>query len=216
VELAGPLPIWPALAAVGLGWGVLADRLSARWPAKEAGVRPPDWRTVAVASASAAAAVALGLRFGPDPAIGLVLAGYGAALVVLLATDLDQRLLPDVVTLPLVGYVLLVDLAGANPFLGSFGLAGAVAAAVVYPSLLYLLSVPFGRGALGLGDVKLLVSVGLLLGLGRGLVAVFAAAIAAGVVIAALLAARRISLRSYVPFGPFLIFGTLWAIVGPV
>jgi leader peptidase (prepilin peptidase)/N-methyltransferase len=33
----------------------------------------------------------------------------------------------------------------------------------------------------------------------------------AGVVLVVLLAARRIGRRSYVPFGPFLILGALWA-----
>ncbi|MER3418034.1 MAG: prepilin peptidase, partial [Chloroflexota bacterium] len=140
---------------------------------------------------------------------------YVAALGVLLATDLDQRLLPDPITLPLVVYALGLDLGGANPLLGPLGLGGAIAAALVYPALLYGLSLPFGPGALGFGDVKLLVSAGLVLGLERGLVAVLAGALAAGVVIAVLLIGRRISLRSYVPFGPFLILGVIWAIVGP-
>ena len=35
----------------------------------------------------------------------------------------------------------------------------------------------------------------------------------AGLVLAILLATRRIGRRTYVPFGPFLIFGALWGIV---
>jgi leader peptidase (prepilin peptidase)/N-methyltransferase len=35
----------------------------------------------------------------------------------------------------------------------------------------------------------------------------------AGVVLVALLATRRIGRRSYVPFGPFLIIGALWAVL---
>ncbi len=34
-----------------------------------------------------------------------------------------------------------------------------------------------------------------------------------GVVIVALLATRRISLRTFIPFGPFLIIGALWAVL---
>lgn len=203
------------LAGLGGAWGLAADRLAARWPAKASGVRALDWRTVVVVLAGGAALTALGLRFAAEPLAGSVLGLYVLALVSLLATDLDQRLLPDLLTLPLVGYVAVLDVSGLNPFLGGEGLLGAGAAALLYPALLYLLSIPFGAGALGLGDVKLLVSAGLLLGLGRGLVALLAGAVAAGVVIVALLAARRISLRSYVPFGPFLVFGIVWAIVGP-
>jgi prepilin signal peptidase PulO-like enzyme (type II secretory pathway) len=32
-------------------------------------------------------------------------------------------------------------------------------------------------------------------------------------VIVVLLVARRITLKSYIPFGPFLIFGAIWAIL---
>lgn len=216
MTLVGSVGLEPAVlgALVGLLWGGLADRIAARWPAKETGVRRVDWRSLVVVLAGGTALAALGLRFATEPATALVLGVYGLGLVLLLATDLDQRLLPDLVTLPLAAYVALLGLSGANPFLGELGLGGAIAAGVIYPLLLYLLSIPFGRGALGLGDVKLLLSVGLLLGLGRGLVAILAGAVAAGVVIGLLLLARRISLRSYVPFGPFLIFGTLWAMLG--
>ncbi len=43
----------------------------------------------------------------------------------------------------------------------------AVVAAVVLPAVLFALSIPFGAGAIGIGDIKLLVSVGLLTGLQR-------------------------------------------------
>jgi prepilin signal peptidase PulO-like enzyme (type II secretory pathway) len=36
-----------------------------------------------------------------------------------------------------------------------------------------------------------------------------------GIVIVALLVARRITLRSYVPYGPFLVIGALWSLLGP-
>jgi len=36
--------------------------------------------------------------------------------------------------------------------------------------------------------------------------------LAAGVILAVLLATRRIGRRTYVPFGPFLILGALWGI----
>ena len=79
--------------------------------------------------------------------------------------------------------------------------------------MLYLPSIPFGAGAFGLGDVKFLIGMGLLLGAGRSLSAVLAGLLTAGVVLVVLLAARRISRRSYVPFGPFLIFGAAWAVL---
>ena len=35
----------------------------------------------------------------------------------------------------------------------------------------------------------------------------------AGIVIVVLLVARRVTLKTYIPFGPFLILGALWAIL---
>jgi leader peptidase (prepilin peptidase)/N-methyltransferase len=78
---------------------------------------------------------------------------------------------------------------------------------------MYLLSIPFGSGAFGQGDVKLLVSVGLLAGPFRMFSGVVYGALLAGVVILVLLVLRRITLKSYIPFGPFLIFGAVWAIL---
>ena len=89
----------------------------------------------------------------------LALALFGAwfvTLIVGLATDLDQRLLPDVLTLPVIPVALVYALSGANPLVGT-ELVPAVVAAVAIPAVLYLPSIPFGAGAFGIGDVKLLV-----------------------------------------------------------
>ena len=84
-------------------------------------------------------------------------------LVIGLATDLDQRLLPDVLTLPVIPVALVYALSGQNPLVGT-DLLLALIAAIAVPLVLYLPSIPFGAGAFGLGDVKLLVGVGLLTG----------------------------------------------------
>ena len=79
--------------------------------------------------------------------------------------------------------------------------------------MLYLPSIPFGAGAFGLGDVKLLIGVGLLTGASRMLGGVVFALLLAGVVLAVLLVTRRIGRQTYVPFGPFFILGALWAVL---
>jgi leader peptidase (prepilin peptidase) / N-methyltransferase len=154
----------------------------------------------------------LPLRLGDAPVVAQALFGaWFACLVVGFAVDLDQRLLPDEVTLPIVPLALLLDVTGNNPLVGG-GVIAAVVVAVVVPGALYLLSIPFGSGAFGMGDVKLLIGVGLMLGLFRALTGLLAGLIAAGLVLVVLLAFKRIGRRTYVPFGPFLIFGALWAI----
>ena len=64
--------------------------------------------------------------------------------------------------------------------------------------------------------MKLLVTVGLTAGAYRALVGTAFGIVLAGVVIVALLAARRVTLRTYVPFGPFLVLGAFWSILVPI
>jgi leader peptidase (prepilin peptidase) / N-methyltransferase len=206
-------PIAILLGILGAAWGFVADRIGARWPAHDDGsVRPIDWRTPVAVVTGALALGGLTARFA-EPVPAVAFGAYLAALVLLLATDLDQRLLPDVITLPAIPLALVFDLLGLNPLVSPGVLPIAIVVAIAVPGLMYLISVPFGAGAFGQGDVKLLVSVGLLAGPFRMFSGVVYGALLAGVVIVALLALRRITLKSYIPFGPFLIFGAVWAIL---
>ena len=160
----------------------------------------------------AAALWLLAGRFPGDVLAAALVGAWIVSLVVGLATDLDQRLLPDELTLPVIPIALLYAVSGANPLVGT-DLVPAILAAVLIPAILYLPSIPFGAGAFGLGDVKLLAGTGLLLGGERALSGTLFGLVLAGAVLVVLLAARRIGRRSYVPFGPFLILGALWAVL---
>jgi leader peptidase (prepilin peptidase) / N-methyltransferase len=206
----------PILAGiVGAIFGYGADRLAARWPAHEDGaIRVRDWRTVLVITAGAVGFGATLARFGADPVEMLIVAAFVAALVVMFATDLDQRLLPNVLTLPVIPIALILFVAGIGPFVRTVDdLAWATAAAVVVPTALYVLAIPFGSGAIGEGDLKLLVGTGLLAGAPNLFYGLVAGAIAAGVVVGILVFIRRLSMKSFVPYGPFLIAGVLWSIL---
>ena len=133
-------------------------------------------------------------------------------LIVGLATDLDQRVLPDELTLPVIPLALLYAVSGLNPLVGG-ALLLAVLAAVLIPAILYLPSIPFGAGAFGMGDVKFLAGMGLMVGGERALSGTLFGLVVAGVVLLVLLATRRIGRRSFIPFGPFLIIGALWAVL---
>ncbi len=97
------MPIAAVVAGVmGAIVGFAADRLAARWPVHEVeGRRGLDWRTAFVVVAGIASFAGLAVRWN-EPRDLLVLGIYFAALVVLLATDLDQKLLPDLITFPLM------------------------------------------------------------------------------------------------------------------
>lgn len=208
-------------AVVGAILVLVADRLSARWPVHADGaVRGLDWRSVVVVIGGALAFGGLAGRWS-DPRDLIVLGIYVAALIVLLATDLDQRLLPDLITLPLIVYAavvtflpLLVDVP-LNPLLAGKSVAvSAIGAAVLAPALL-LLSDRLFKGALGMGDVKLSISLGLLCGISLFFVGFLVATVAFAAVVVVLLVTRRLTLKTAIPFGPALIGAGLVAMLLP-
>lgn len=124
-------------------------------------------------------------------------------LVLLTATDLEQRRLPHLLLDPLI--VAAVAFVPFNPSVEPLdALIGAVAA-IVFMGLLGLVI----RGGVALGDLYLVAPLGLLLGWEGIFLAIFLAALLSSVFSLAMLATRRVGLKSYIPFGPFLVAGTL-------
>jgi leader peptidase (prepilin peptidase)/N-methyltransferase len=199
--------IFAAFAVTGGIVGLLADRLSVRWPPHLSNYqwRRLDWRTAVLIAAGAIVFGGLAARWLGQPGFGFLLA-VAAALLVLLATDLDQKLLPDWLTLPLIVLTGVWLVLGWSPLLAdkSLGLVSGIAAGIAAPVFLFV-SDRVLRGDLGDGDLKLAVSVGLLTGITLLVTGLLVASIAFSVVLLALIAARRIGLRSAVPFGPVLI-----------
>ncbi len=203
------------LAVAGAAWGLASDRIAVRWPEHEEAFvagRAPGWRTAVCVVVGAVGLGALPLRYA-DPVAMLVTGAYASALVLLLATDLDQRLLPNLVTYPAIPAVLAVTVLGLNPLIPVTAIPIAAIVTLVVVGLLFLASVPFGVGAIGIGDLKLLVSAGLLLGAYGLVIAVVRGALLAGVVVVLLLVTRRVGLRDFIPYGPFLIVGVLWVLL---
>jgi leader peptidase (prepilin peptidase) / N-methyltransferase len=160
--------------------------------------------------ASAAAVGALAWRFAGTPEAAAFCA-LGALGVALAAIDLQVQRLPDRLTLP--AYPALLALLVAAAVLGhhAWPLARAVLGGLALGGT-YLLLGLIRPGGIGGGDIKLAGLAGLALGwLGWSAVLDGAALgfVLAAVVALALLAARRISLRSHLSFGPFLIGGAL-------
>jgi leader peptidase (prepilin peptidase)/N-methyltransferase len=201
-----------ALAVAGAVFGVAADRFATRWPEHDE-EHPPgravDWRTIVCGAFGAFAFGLLLPRFEADLLAKAAFGAWFALLILCLATDLDQRIFPDIATLPIIPVALVYAVSGRNPFVGD-AIVPAVIASVLIPLLLYLPSIPFGAGAFGIGDVKLLVGMGFMVGAVGLFTSVLVGMLVAGVVLLVLLVARRISRRSYVPLGPFLIAGALW------
>ncbi len=129
--------------------------------------------------------------------------------IVLVLTDFDHKRIPNRILYPgiVVGAVLLAIGAGVEGEWSALGRGGLGAVACFVGYLLLALLVP---GAFGMGDVKL----GILLGLFAGyqgwasvVSGAFLSQLIGGVVALALLATRKASRRSKIPFGPWLVVG---------
>jgi leader peptidase (prepilin peptidase) / N-methyltransferase len=203
--------------AAGGAFGFFADRLATRWPEHEPDVEPRglDWRTLLVALAGAAVSAGLVLRWD-DPRDLLLLYIYCAALLVLLATDLDQKLLPDLITLPLIVFSGAILLLGWSPLLsdGTDGLLSGILAGLGTPLFLAVTDFLL-RGALGFGDLKLAVSLGFVSGVTRLFSGFLISSLLISVLLVVLILARRIGLRTAIPFGPILIGAAFLAVLLP-
>jgi len=196
----------PAIIAIGgvfaVG-GALAERLASVWPADEAQGRPIGWRTAAIALVSGLAAAGIVARSQlPWWATGVYLVLL-AVLLVLTATDLEQRRLPHLALDPLI--LVAVLFVPANPAVQPLDALIGAGAAVGFLGALGLVV----RGGLALGDLYLVAPIGLMLGWPAIFSALFAAAFLSAGASLVLLAARRVGMRSYIPFGPFLVAGAV-------
>ena len=187
--------------------GALAERLASVWPPDEARRRSVGVRTVLLAIVSGAAAAGIVTR---STLPWWATAGYLillALLLVLTATDLEQRRLPHIVLDPLI--VLAALFVPFNPGVAPLdALIGAVAAVAFLGALALVV-----RGGLAVGDLYLVAPIGLMLGWPVIFTALFAAAFLAAGTSLALLALRRVGMRSYIPFGPFLVGGAVLALL---
>ena len=172
--------------------------------APRAPVRPTRAGVTAVASI-AVGAVCL-LRLDPS-AVAFVQASAAALLVWLAAIDLEFRLLPNRIILPATAAVLAL-MAVIEPSLAPEHVLAAVGAGAFL-----LVAALLRRGALGMGDVKLAILVGAMLG-GSVLTALIVGFGAVAIVGVGLMArSGRKALRTDVPLGPFLALGAIVALV---
>ena len=169
-------------------------RISARYPLVEA----------LTGGLFAAAAYEFGLGLELLSALALIL-----ALIALAGTDLEHRLLPNVIVAPaaLVGFVLSVLNSPGNWWVylvSALAVAGALfALAFAYP------------GGMGMGDVKMGGMLGAFLGPYAAL-AVFLGALCGAITGGLLMAAGKMQRRQALPFGVFMALGGIVALfVGP-
>lgn len=201
--------IWTPLAIVG---GAAVGRLTAQLA--EPYCKPSRARIAGIALATGLVSGLLAWRFGVSAELVAYLY-FGVVGTLLAFIDVEVKRLPDPFTLPsypvgaaLLGVAALTE-AGARQFLGA--ILGMAALWTFYAVQHF-----FFPDAMGRGDVKLAGVVGLYLGwLGQDawMTGVLAGALLAGVPSIVLLATRRVSRKTSIPMGPFMLVGALIAIL---
>lgn len=151
-------------------------------------------------------------------------AGYAilmSALIAVFFIDLDFMIIPDklvlfasIIGICFVSYHLCSplkvygDSEWWNPFLGALIGSGSLFLVAVIGSLLFKTA-----EAMGGGDIKIMIPIGLLLGWRLTILTLFMAVIVGGVVSLILLALKITSRKSSIPFGPFIVVAAYAAIM---
>jgi leader peptidase (prepilin peptidase)/N-methyltransferase len=161
------------------------------------------------AAAVALACAAIAATSYSSLAKSILAAIFAAVLVVLAATDLERRIIPNRVVLPATVVVLIMHIAIAPGRALELVLAPLAAAAFLFlPNLI-------NSAAMGMGDIKL----ALLLGAGLGW-GVFGALLIGFIAttpfaIVALVRGGEAANKKMLPLGPFLVFGGLLILIVP-
>jgi prepilin signal peptidase PulO-like enzyme (type II secretory pathway) len=128
-------------------------------------------------------------------------------LAIITAVDLEQMRVPNRVVLPAAAVALLWQLAFHRSDLGEVALAGAGA------GLVFLVAFVATRGAVGMGDAKLALLIGIVLG-SDVVTALFFATLAGAVGAVAILVRRGSEARKApMPYAPFLAAGAVIALL---
>jgi len=123
---------------------------------------------------------------------------YGSLLITLGCIDLEHQKIPNLLIYPAIGLglVMIPVLQLDDPWMTLTG--GLLGFAV-----LFLIAV-LAPGAMGMGDVKLVVFLGFVVGFPEIILALFLAFISGGLVAGILLVLKKLGRKDTVAFGPFL------------
>lgn len=209
----------------GLSAGVVINALADYLPSSTMPLRP-QWQTWGWAQRKRPFLVMMGTAvlffplplWLPEPANLVFNSLYIAILILIIVTDLEHRLIFNVVVYP----ATILALVGSFFVTGdenTIGLAvvGALMGFLIFGALYLLANLLYGgdRIPLGMGDVKLAMLLGAMLGFHRIFFCLFWGIVLGGVVTLLLLLSRRVSRGATLPYGQYLaISGILFLIWG--
>jgi leader peptidase (prepilin peptidase) / N-methyltransferase len=173
---------------------------------------PISWRYPVVEGLTALTLLSLLAVFGWSPEL-LV---YGVLMLFLIPIsfiDLETGFIPDKLTFPafLLGIIFLFVFQIVN---WKSAVIGSVSGGIFLLILMALGKAVFKKDAMGMGDVKLLVMIGVYVGFPAVFFSLFLGSLVAFIVILAGLLLKKQSLKSTIPFGPFIAIGSLSYILG--
>ncbi len=153
-------------------------------------------------------------RYGWNWRVALAMLA-GVPLVMVLVTDLETRLIPNRIMFPAIAVMAVLGLfmgpavSGSGSWTWWQSLAGGAVGLGVFWVLVVLGTLVWGEGALGYGDVKLAAYIGLVVGFPLIIEALVLTFVFGFVGAVLLLLSRKGSLRSFFPYGPFLVLGAV-------
>jgi leader peptidase (prepilin peptidase)/N-methyltransferase len=133
---------------------------------------------------------------------------YGAIFALVLITDLERKLILNVVLFPAILLAIVASLLTPGMTWWS-ALAGGAVGFVFFLVAALVGNALFGSGALGGGDVKLAAFVGLITGFPLVVEALVLTILIGAAVSLVLLVARVRGLSDPIPYGPFLVAGAV-------
>ena len=169
---------------------------------------PVAWMYPAVEIVTALVFVVTYLTYGLT-LLSLVRVIFGCALIVLFVTDLQHKILPNVITLPgiVIGFVCSIFLPP--------GWVSSLIGMLVGGGVLFAIAEVYyrvrGQEGLGMGDVKLLGMIGAFLGWKLVLLTLVFASFTGSLAGGMLIASGRGGMKYALPFGTFLAVGALFA-----
>ena len=200
--------IWLVVgAAAGLAIRWASVRL-ARRERLEPGSR--RWQVYGPVLVTAALFALFAWRLGATPVL-LIRSLWVAVLVQIIFFDFEHRLILDRVLVPSAAAALLLSL--VTPQLGWLeALITGLCSGLVFLAVAVVGGLVFKAEAMGLGDVKFSVLIGLMVGFPAILSAVLSGVILAGLVAVGLVVFRVRTMKDSIAYGPFLAMGALLAL----
>lgn len=161
-----------------------------------------------------ALSVIIAMHFGATPAMLLALL-MTYALITLTFIDIDEQLLPDNITLPLLWVGLLANLFGTFTDLES-AVIGAIFGYLSLWSVFWLFKLLTGKEGMGYGDFKLLAVFGAWLGWQYVLLVILLSSVVGAIIGISMVMMLGKDKNIPIPFGPYLaIAGWIALLYGP-